>query len=94
MGILIYSAIPYMIWLGTDVFRYNKNLKKGKDTFQINQLVNVMFSSGGLGFYSTNVDFSKDMIATLIGLYAVIYTVYWVICLFVRSKYDRSFMSK
>lgn len=94
MAIVIYSVIPYMIWLGIDIFRYNKNLKKGKDTFQINQLVNVMFSSGSLAFYSKNVDFSKDMIANMIGLNAVIYVIYWVICLFVRSKYDRSFMSK
>lgn len=94
MGFVIYAVISYMIWLGIDVFRYNKNLKKGKDTFQTNQLMNVMVSNGGLATYSTNVDFSKDMIATMIGLYAVIYIVYWVTCLYVRSKYHSSFISK
>jgi len=94
MVIVIYSLITYMIWLGIDVFRYNKNFKKGKDTFQINQLINVMVSSGSLAFWSTNNNFSKEMIATMIGLNALIYAVYWVICMFVRSKYDKSFMSK
>jgi hypothetical protein len=28
MGLVIFSVIPYMIWLGLDFFRYNKNLKK------------------------------------------------------------------
>ena len=94
MAIVIYSVILYMIWLVIDVFRYNKSLKKGKDTFQINQLLNVMFSSGNLASWSTNADFSKQMIATMIGLHAVIYAIYWVTCLFVRRKYDKSFMSK
>lgn len=30
MVLVIYTVIPYMIWLGIDVFRYNKSLKKGK----------------------------------------------------------------
>lgn len=94
MGFVIYSVIPYMIWLGIDVFRYNKNFKKGKDTFQINQLGNVMVYSGILASFSSNVDFSKDMIVTMIGFHAVLYVVYWVTCLFVRRKYDSSFISK
>lgn len=53
-----------------------------------------MVSNGGLATYSTNVDFSKDMISTMIGFYAVIYVVYWVICLYVRGKYDSAFISK
>jgi hypothetical protein len=87
MGLVIISVISYMIWLGIDLYRYNKNLKKGKDTFQINQLVNVMVCNGSLASFSTNVDLSKNMIATMIGLYAVVYAVYWVTCLFVRRKY-------
>lgn len=53
-----------------------------------------MFSSANLAGFSRNSDFSKDMIATMIGLYAVIYVVYWFTCLFVRRKYDSSFISK
>lgn len=94
MALVIYSVIPYMIWLGIDFFRYNKNLKKGKDTFQINQIGNVMFSSANLAGFSGNFDFSKDMIITMIGLYAVLYVVYWFACLFVRRKYEGTFISK
>lgn len=94
MGLVIYSVIPYMIWLGIDVFRYNKNLKKGKDTFQISQALNVVFSSADLACWSVNVDVSKNMIATMIGFNAIIYVVYWFACFFVRRKYDSSFLSK
>lgn len=94
MSFVFYSVIPYIIWLGIDIFRYNKNFKKGKDTFQSNQLVNIMFASGGLATFSTNVDFTKEMTATMIGLYAIAYAIYWVICLFIRRKYDDSFMSR
>ena len=94
MGFVIYSIIPYVIWLGIDVFRYNKNFKKGKDTFQINQLANVGVASGSLAAFSSNIDFTKNMTATMIGLYAMVYAVYWVVCLFIRRKYDDSFISK
>lgn len=94
MGLVIYSVIPYMIWLAIDVFRYNKNFKKGNDTFQANQLGNVIFASANLAGWSNNRDFSKDMIVYMIGFYSIVYVVYWVTCLFVRKKYDSSFITK
>lgn len=84
MGFVIYSVIPYMIWLGIGVFIYKNNLKKGKDTFQVNQLGNVIFSSISLASFSSNADFTKGMIVTMIGLHAVLYLIYFYTCLYIR----------
>lgn len=91
MGLVLYSVIPYSIWLIISIFNYNKEYKKGKDTFQVSQLINIMFYSGGLAFHTTNVDFTRDMLATLIGMYAILYSIYWVICLFIKRKYEKNY---
>ena len=88
MGLILYSLIPYIIWSIISIFNYKKACKNGKDIFQISQLINIMFYSGGLAFYATNLDFTRDMVATMIGMYAILYSVYWVICLFIKRKYD------
>lgn len=89
MELLIYSLIPYIIWLMISTFNYRKEYKKGKDIFQVSQLINIMVYSGGLAFYSTNQDFDRNMLATIIGSYTILYSFYWIICLFIKRKYER-----
>ncbi len=93
MELIIYTCIPYMIWLGIDVFRYNKNLKKGRDIYQINQMVNIAVLCGILASFSGNFEVTKNMIITTIGVYGLIYTIYWAICLILKRKYDILFKS-
>ena len=87
MKILI-CLVPYIIFFIIEIFEYNRQMKKGKDVFQSVQLINVAFLCGMFAYDSNGTALTRREMSIVIGLHAVLYSVYWVVFLFIKRKYN------
>lgn len=88
MKILIW-LVPYIMFLLIEIFEYNRQMKKGKDVFQSVQLINVAFLCGMFAYDSNSTLLTRREMSIVIGLHAVLYSIYWVIFLLIKKKYNK-----
>lgn len=85
---ILFCLLPYILFLVIETFEYNRQMKKGKDVFQPFQLINVAFLCGMFAYDSSGTLLTRREVSIVIGLHAVLYSVYWVVCLFIKRKYE------
>ncbi|WP_346873903.1 hypothetical protein [Clostridium sp. UBA5988] len=86
MDLVIIMLIPYIIVLVLQIFYKKKHLKNGKKTDNIEHLVIVVFGNSTLAYVCSNSDFTDIMRTTIIGIFTVLYVIFWVVCLGIDNK--------
>jgi len=86
MDLVIIMLLPYIIVLLSQIFYKKKHLKNGKKTDSTEHLVVVVFGNSVLAYICSNSAFTDTMRTTIIGLFTVLYIIFWVICLGIDNK--------
>ena len=86
MDLVIIMLIPYIIVLLSQIYYKKKHLKNGKKTDSTEHFIAVVCGNGILAYVCSNSTFTATMRTTIIGLFTVLYIIFWVICLGIDNK--------
>ncbi len=86
MDLVIIMLIPYIIVLLSQIFYKKKHLKNSKKTDSTEHFIAVVCGNGILAYVCSSSAFTATMRTTIIGLFTVLYIIFWVICLGIDNK--------
>lgn len=86
---MFFCLLPYMLFLLMQIIGYSMQMNKGKDVFQAYQLINVTFLCAIFASDCNSTFLTRSEMPIAIGLHSILYSAYWVICLFIRRKHIR-----